>query len=92
MSMSDELFTSTPPTEPGWYWIKSFNNDVPEVREICRMKYGELFLFADDLNGPESKGFDINKPLTYHLRKANVQYGPRVPSPEVCALHAAVKL
>lgn len=22
--MSDDLFTDEPPTEPGWYWVRSF--------------------------------------------------------------------
>ena len=77
-----ELFSSTPPTEPGWYYIKSFGDDIPEVHEIVRMNTGELYLFAGGLDGPDSESFAINTPLTYHRRKSCVEYGPRIPSPE----------
>jgi len=83
--MSDKLFSSTPPTEPGWYWIKSFGDDLPVIHEIALETTGDLFLIADHMDGPESECLNISKPLGYNARKASILYGPRVPSPEVCA-------
>jgi len=89
-SMSSELFAGTPPTEPGWYWIKSFGNERPVIHEIVLGTTGDLFLSANYMDGPDSFCLNISKPLGYNARKASILYGPRVPSPEVCTKSATI--
>jgi hypothetical protein len=67
--MSDDLFTYEPPTEPGWYWVRTslwWGNERPQV----------VYYYAD---GTVKCG-----PVSYVYGR--FKYGPRIPTPEQCAV------
>lgn len=82
--MSDP-FTKTPPTEPGWYWFKFYGD--PSVFEIIGDKDGLSILYPD-CSGPDRDFINVLEIASYRKGKANILFGPRVPSPEDLSLFA----
>lgn len=76
-------FTKTPPTEPGWYWFKFY--DDPSVFEVMEDKSG-LFIRYPEVSGPDMDYIYVLKAEEYRNGRANILFGPRVPSPEDIAL------
>ena len=70
--MSD-IFTTTPPTEPGWYWVRICTKC--RARPMERLKHN--WLYDDTPNGRCA--------TTEELIGLGYQFGPRIPSPLVCA-------
>ena len=68
-----ELFTTTPPTEPGWYWVRQENREPATVQLIDPSRTCPRWLF------------DYNRwDYTHRLVEQGYKFGPRIPSPELC--------
>ena len=67
-----ELFTTTPPTEPGWYWVR---------KRDCEPLVAELYVYGGVGNWQLDDTVDDHATMI----RNGYQFGPRVPSPELCA-------
>lgn len=74
-----ELFTKTSPTEPGWYWLKFY--DEPGVFEVMADK-DVLFIRYPEVSGPDMDYINVLEIAEYRKGKANILFGPKIPSPE----------
>ena len=77
-----ELFSSTPPTEPGWYYIKSFGNEEPDIFEIFLSGDGRLTLLAHRWSDPTGDFVKLDDAKEYLNGRAQILFGPKIPSPE----------
>ena len=39
-------WTEEKPTEPGWYWLKAFEDSIPEITHLDQMDIDEEFVHA----------------------------------------------
>jgi hypothetical protein len=82
--MSDDIWSKTPPTESGWYWVRGFGYETPV--EVCRnnrghyMQYDGELIDCDDL-GPQYGG-----------RDPCYEFGPLIPSAEELTCNAHQEL
>lgn len=66
-----ELFTKTPPTEPGWYWLRDGTGEPWIARLFSERKSG--WYIAEHSYGDD---------FPVELMPETFMYGPRIPSPE----------
>ena len=69
-----ELFTKTPPTEPGWYWLRDGTGE-PWIARLFRESNGDWWI------AEHSYGDDF----PVELMPEPFMYGPRILSPEQLA-------
>lgn len=74
-----ELFTKTPPTEPGWYWACSRGGEA--VIHVTG-RDGDFVFWT--ING---EVFDLHNPSPRRAGSMDMlwRFGPRIPSPQECA-------